>query len=241
MHVGAVSILEGAAVLRRARAGSGSPTVRELVLSRSAADAALPAAADARPVRPGPADLGRRRPLRHHLPRPPHRVAPSRVRGSSSSRSPPASRRGCSTASGRCGSSGSSRGSRTATSRMIQKTHHSLIDGVSGVDVATLLLDMSARLRAAGRRRSGRPSPRRPRRSCCSTRLRERVTEPAEIVRSVRSMLRGPRHAIERARELAQSMGTMVTRDSIAPRTSINGRTGPAPAACRSCASRSPR
>jgi hypothetical protein len=39
-------------------------------------------------------------------------------------------------------------------------------------------------------------------------------------------MLRGPRHAAERASELARSMATMVNRDSIAPRTSINARTG---------------
>jgi WS/DGAT/MGAT family acyltransferase len=39
-------------------------------------------------------------------------------------------------------------------------------------------------------------------------------------------MLRGPRRAIARAYELAQSMSTMLTRDAIAPRVSINGRTG---------------
>ena len=81
---------------------------------------------------------------------------------------------------------------------LIQKTHHSLIDGVSGVDVATLLLDS----------------------------LRERATEPGELVRSFRSMLRGPRHAVERIGELTRSLSTIVTRESIAPRTSINGRTG---------------
>ena len=109
---------------------------------------------------------------------------------------------------------------------LIQKTHHSLIDGVSGVDVATLLLDATPDYVAAGRRRSGRPSRRRARRSCCSTRCASASTEPAEIVRSVRSLLRGPRHAFERAGELARSMSTMVNRDSIAPRTSINVRTG---------------
>ncbi len=36
---------------------------------------------------------------------------------------------------------------------IIQKTHHSLIDGVSGVDVATLLLDAAPDLQRAGRAR----------------------------------------------------------------------------------------
>ena len=65
------------------------------------------------------------------------------------------------------------------------------------------------------------------RRSCSLDTLRERLTEPAEIVRSIR--LDVPR-AAARARPMrtssAQSMSTMVTRDAIAPRTSINGRTG---------------
>ena len=50
---------------------------------------------------------------------------------------------GCSTGPARCGSCGSSRGSPAATSALIQKTHHALVDGVSGVDVATVLLDFT--------------------------------------------------------------------------------------------------
>ena len=56
--------------------------------------------------------------------------------------------------------------------------------------------------------------------------LRERATEPTEFLRSFRSLLRGPRQALERAGELGRSLGTMVNRDSFAPRTSINARTG---------------
>jgi WS/DGAT/MGAT family acyltransferase len=52
------------------------------------------------------------------------------------------------------------------------------------------------------------------------------LTEPAEFVRSVRSLFRGPRRAIGEMRRLAGAMSTMVTRDSIAPSTSLNGRTG---------------
>ena len=82
---------------------------------------------------------------------------------------------------------------------LIQKTHHSLIDGVSGVDVATLLLDMSPEYAppvVAEWTPEPAPSPS----QLLLDTLRERVTEPAEIVRSVRSMLRGPRRALERVR-----------------------------------------
>ena len=108
---------------------------------------------------------------------------------------------------------------------LIQKTHHSLIDGVSGVDVATLLLDMSPEYTPpVNEEWLPEPSPS-PTQLLLDS-LRERATEPAEVVRSVRSMLRGPRAAVERASELGRSMSTMVTRESIAPRTSINARTG---------------
>jgi diacylglycerol O-acyltransferase len=108
---------------------------------------------------------------------------------------------------------------------LIQKTHHSLIDGVSGVDVATLLLDTSPEY-VPPVVEEWLPEPAPSSSQLLLDSLRERATEPAEFVRSVRSMLRGPRAAVERAGELGRSMSTMVTRDSIAPRTSINGRTG---------------
>jgi WS/DGAT/MGAT family acyltransferase len=108
---------------------------------------------------------------------------------------------------------------------IIQKTHHSLIDGVSGIDVATLLLDASASFVApAPDEWAAEPAPS-PSQLLLDT-IRERITEPTEVARSVRSLLRGPRRAIERVRELGQGMLTMATRDAIAPRTSINARTG---------------
>jgi WS/DGAT/MGAT family acyltransferase len=109
---------------------------------------------------------------------------------------------------------------------LIQKTHHSLIDGVSGVDVATVLLDMHPEYEPPVvdewmPERAPTPS------QLLLDSLLERATEPAEFVRSFRSMLRGPRLAVERAGELGRSMSTMITRESIAPRTSINNaRTG---------------
>lgn len=108
---------------------------------------------------------------------------------------------------------------------MIQKTHHSLVDGVSGVDVATLLLDASPDyVQPVAEEWTPEPPPSSS--QLLIDTLRERATEPGEFLRSFRSLLRGPRHALERASELGRSMGTMVNRDSIAPRTSINARSG---------------
>jgi WS/DGAT/MGAT family acyltransferase len=108
---------------------------------------------------------------------------------------------------------------------IIQKTHHALIDGVSGVDVATLLLDMDP-TPTVPVPEDWAPEPAPSSTGLLIDTLRERLTEPAEFVRSVRSLFRGPRRAIGEMRRLAGAMSTMVTRDSIAPSTSLNGRTG---------------
>jgi diacylglycerol O-acyltransferase len=108
---------------------------------------------------------------------------------------------------------------------LLQKTHHSLIDGVSGVDVATLLLDATADY-VPPVRTEWIPEPAPIPSQLLLDSLRERATEPAEFVRSIRSLFRGPRYAAERASELARSMSTMVNRESFAPKTSINANTG---------------
>jgi WS/DGAT/MGAT family acyltransferase len=109
---------------------------------------------------------------------------------------------------------------------IVQKTHHSLIDGVSGVDVATLLLDLGPDHRPPVVP-EWVPEPAPTPSQLLIDSLRERVTEPAEMARSVRSLLRGPRRALSSFATLTRSMGTMVTRDAIAPRTSLNtARTG---------------
>jgi WS/DGAT/MGAT family acyltransferase len=108
---------------------------------------------------------------------------------------------------------------------IVQKTHHALIDGVSGVDVATLLLDASPTyIEPEPEPWTAEPAP--PPNQLLHDSLRERLIEPAEIARSARSMVRGPRRAMHQVTQLARSMSTMATRDAIAPATSINGRTG---------------
>ena len=80
---------------------------------------------------------------------------------------------------------------------IIQKTHHALIDGVSGVDVATLLLDMDPNP-AVPVVPDWTPEPAPSSVQLLIDTLHERLTEPAEMVRSLRHALRGPRRALER-------------------------------------------
>jgi WS/DGAT/MGAT family acyltransferase len=108
---------------------------------------------------------------------------------------------------------------------LIQKTHHALVDGVSGVDVATVLLDFTPEPTRP------EPPPWTPERAPDSLQLLkdtliERVTEPAEVIRTARRALRGPRRAIAQTRQLATSLQSLVNREVVAPRTSLNRTVG---------------
>ena len=104
---------------------------------------------------------------------------------------------------------------------LIQKTHHALVDGISGVDVATILFDTSPEHQPV------EPPEWVPESAPTASELlvktlRERITEPAEMMRTVRRALRGPRVAMDRVTQLARSLATFVERDAVAPRTSLN-------------------
>src|SRR5918999_4923718 len=77
---------------------------------------------------------------------------------------------------------------------MLSKTHHALVDGISGVDIISVLFDTSpepAAPTAPGDRWLPRPLPSRA--QLLAEAQLERATIPTEIARSVRALFRGPR------------------------------------------------
>ena len=151
MHIGALVIFEGAAPAPR----SCSPTSRaacNLVpryrqrLAHTRSTAAGPLWVDDRPLPNGP----------------PHQ--PRGAAGARAARPTARSARadlllGSSIAADRCGSCGSSRAWRTARFALIFKSHHALIDGIAGVDLATVVFDLDPAPRAQRRRRAWQPAP----------------------------------------------------------------------------------
>ena len=209
-----------AAGLRRARGGDRRPP---------APGAALPAAARAGAARPGPPGVGRRSPLQHRLPRPPHRAAAPRRGPGSCAGSPAACSARRSIAVARCGSCGSSRGWPTSGFALLSKTHHALVDGVSGVDIATVLFDSSPNpMPVAPPEQEWVPRPVPTPAQLLGEALLERATVPAELAAGCARRSAGPRQMARRAAEAAAAVGSFGRAGlQPAPPSPFNVRIGP--------------
>ncbi|MEA2331261.1 MAG: diacylglycerol O-acyltransferase / wax synthase [Thermoleophilaceae bacterium] len=112
---------------------------------------------------------------------------------------------------------------------VLSKTHHALVDGISGVDIISVLFDTSpspVTPTGPGDRWLPRPLPTRA--QLLGEALLERATIPAEITRSVRAVFRGPRRILEAARDAAVGVGAMAWAGlNPAPGSPYNQEIGP--------------
>jgi len=93
---------------------------------------------------------------------------------------------------------------------LLAKTHHALVDGISGVDIVSVLFDASPEPAAPpdpGARWLPRPPPSRA--QLLGEALVERTTAPGEVARSVRALFRAPLRVLGGAREVAVGVGAM--------------------------------
>jgi WS/DGAT/MGAT family acyltransferase len=113
---------------------------------------------------------------------------------------------------------------------LIAKTHHALVDGISGVDITTVLFD-------AAREPAPIPGPSSPwvakplpgSAKLLGEALIERATIPGEMVRGARRLLRAPRRAAAQVKEGLVSIGatTLAGINAPAPPTPFNVDIGP--------------
>jgi diacylglycerol O-acyltransferase len=107
---------------------------------------------------------------------------------------------------------------------IIGKSHHALVDGVSGVDITTVLFDLDAE--PQGQAASTRPWLARPEPTdlqLLSDALRERLTSPKEIARGVRAVFRGPRQVLRGFGATSKLVGSGLS----APHSVFNVEIGP--------------
>jgi WS/DGAT/MGAT family acyltransferase len=96
----------------------------------------------------------------------------------------------------------------------ILKTHHAMVDGIAGVDLASVLLD-AERTPVPVTPLPWQPSPPPNRVKLLVDSVVERATQPAEALRSVRAALRGPKRVLDRAIgtvRAVEEMGRVVSR-----------------------------
>jgi WS/DGAT/MGAT family acyltransferase len=112
---------------------------------------------------------------------------------------------------------------------LLSKTHHALVDGVSGVDIASIMFDTAPDPAPVGPPSSPwvpRPLPTDT--QLLADALVERATMPTEVVRGVRRTLRAPRQVAEKLGESLVGLGAMTWAGlQPAPRSLFNVHIGP--------------
>ncbi|MFL5846556.1 MAG: WS/DGAT/MGAT family O-acyltransferase [Solirubrobacteraceae bacterium] len=111
---------------------------------------------------------------------------------------------------------------------LISKTHHSLVDGVSGVDLMTTLFDLDPRGNDLGAPPPWVPSPSPSEAQLAATALQDTVGRAATLPLRALGALSRPGRALEEAREAGAALGEVVSRGmTAAPDTPLNVRIGP--------------
>jgi WS/DGAT/MGAT family acyltransferase len=112
---------------------------------------------------------------------------------------------------------------------LITKTHHSLIDGIAGVDLATVLFDLSPEpppIRHSGRAWQPRPEPGRT--ELLAAGMRGAMRAAFGLAEAAADALTHPEHAMTRAREAAEGIGEIIWAGlNPAPETPLNVPIGP--------------
>ena len=111
---------------------------------------------------------------------------------------------------------------------LVAKSHHALVDGVSGVDITTVLFDAAPDPPEP----PSPPEPWVPRPEPSGAQmlgeaLLERVTSPAEIARGARAVFRAPRRAARATVDALEAAGTLARAGLSAPSSPFNVEIGP--------------
>jgi WS/DGAT/MGAT family acyltransferase len=109
---------------------------------------------------------------------------------------------------------------------MLAKTHHAMVDGISGTDLLAVIMDLSPEVvRPETRAWTPRPTPTGG--QLVAEALRNVVRSPYEQVRALRASTRAVRHALSHAAEVGQGVVAMAGLVRATPVSSLNGPLGP--------------
>jgi WS/DGAT/MGAT family acyltransferase len=104
---------------------------------------------------------------------------------------------------------------------LIHKSHHALTDGISGLDIATVLLDFDAVPTVLPDDGWDPVPPPEPARFALDSFCRG-ASRTIDLARLARRAVDAPREALARAGELGRSVASLVDQNPVAPRLSLN-------------------
>jgi diacylglycerol O-acyltransferase / wax synthase len=111
---------------------------------------------------------------------------------------------------------------------VINKTHHALVDGVSGVDLATVLFDLGPVPPERTELPEWTPNPEPSQAQLVAEGLKGLLRRPVDLGRSALTAASHPEQTIERAREAAEGLGEVAWANlNPAPETPLNVPIGP--------------
>jgi diacylglycerol O-acyltransferase / wax synthase len=110
---------------------------------------------------------------------------------------------------------------------VIGKSHHALVDGVSGIDISTVLYDAEPEPETAPDPEAWVPRPEPSGAEMLSEALLERATTPAEMARGVRALFRAPRQVARAAVDTLEAAGAFARTGLAAPDSPFNVPIGP--------------
>src|SRR5205823_3125531 len=102
---------------------------------------------------------------------------------------------------------------------IVGKTHHCLVDGVSGVDITTVLFDLDRDPEPVAEPEPWLPEPEPTDAELLAEALAERATRPVAAVRGLPSLVRAPRRAAAATLEGAGAAGSFLRTALAAPRS----------------------